>query len=68
MKVPDWYFKSTRREMFSYVPQSTKTLIDIGCSEGNFGAAIKKKLNAVVWGIEINRAAAFKASKKLTKF
>lgn len=47
------YYSQTRPEMVSLVPASTTRLIDIGCGEGRFGAAIKQKLpNCEVWGIE----------------
>jgi 2-polyprenyl-3-methyl-5-hydroxy-6-metoxy-1,4-benzoquinol methylase len=38
--------------MLAFLPEGTKTALDIGCSIGAFGAAIKEKTGAEVWGVE----------------
>jgi 2-polyprenyl-3-methyl-5-hydroxy-6-metoxy-1,4-benzoquinol methylase len=49
---PQDYYENSRPEMLAYLPNSIKTVLDIGCSSGDFGYAIKQKTNAEVWGIE----------------
>jgi tRNA1(Val) A37 N6-methylase TrmN6 len=48
--------------MVEYIPAGAKRILDIGCGEGKFAHLLKQKLNAEVWGIEINELAASKAS------
>lgn len=38
--------------MLAYLPSSAKVVLEVGCSSGHFGEAIKEKANAEVWGIE----------------
>lgn len=53
MGPPVEYYAQARLEMLQFVPDSTSTLIDIGCGEGRFGEAVKRKLpNCEVWGVE----------------
>jgi len=59
------YYAKTRTEMFEFIPGNSKRLLDVGCAEGNFGAFVKERLGAEVWGIEIDGAAAAVAQKKL---
>ncbi|HQM50123.1 MAG TPA: class I SAM-dependent methyltransferase [Candidatus Hydrogenedentes bacterium] len=61
------YFANTRTEMAEFVPEWSKTILECGCGEGVFGALIKGKHDAEVWGIEINPAAAERARKALDK-
>ena len=49
---PADYYENARPEMLAFLPEGTKTALDIGCSSGAFGAAIKEKSGAEVWGIE----------------
>ncbi len=49
---PADYYENTRPEMLAFLPEGIKTALDIGCSSGAFGAAIKEKCGAEVWGIE----------------
>lgn len=53
-----WY------KILQMIPENSHVL-DVGCSTGNLGAAIKKKLNAKVWGIDITAADVTKAAKVL---
>jgi 2-polyprenyl-3-methyl-5-hydroxy-6-metoxy-1,4-benzoquinol methylase len=66
-KKPETYFTATRFEMVPFVPESTKTLLDIGCSNGIFGESVKKKLGTEVWGMEISKPAIKIANQKLDK-
>ncbi|MAM29277.1 MAG: methyltransferase [Flavobacteriaceae bacterium] len=38
--------------MLAYLPIEAITVLDVGCSNGQFGAAVKQKSGAEVWGIE----------------
>ena len=37
------YYRQSRSEMLSFIPANIKTLLDIGCGEGNFLALVKKE-------------------------
>lgn len=64
---PDDYCKRHRHEMEDFLPQSIKTILDIGCGSGAFGEALKEKIGTEVWGVEINNKAAEEATKRLDK-
>ena len=51
--------------MIPFIPRNTKKLLDVGCGAGGFGAGIKANIKAEVWGVEMNPAAAGKASSAL---
>jgi 2-polyprenyl-3-methyl-5-hydroxy-6-metoxy-1,4-benzoquinol methylase len=62
------YYGQGRPEMLQFIPESTKTLIDIGCGEGRFGAAVKRTLpQCEVWGVEPVTAAATIAAQHSDK-
>lgn len=61
------YYQCDRDEMLGFIPQSSKTILDVGCGEGNFGIALKDNLQAEVWGVELNDDAAKVAKKYLDK-
>ncbi|MDB5454230.1 MAG: hypothetical protein JWO33_2808 [Caulobacteraceae bacterium] len=61
------YFAQARPEMLAFVPADTRRLLDIGCSEGGFGALVKERLpDCEVWGVEPSAAAA-KAANRLDR-
>jgi 2-polyprenyl-3-methyl-5-hydroxy-6-metoxy-1,4-benzoquinol methylase len=43
----------------------SKRIVDLGCASGYFGQFLKEKLNATVWGVEIDVEDAKKAKNKL---
>lgn len=50
--APD-YFNYPRKEMLEFIPLDCKTLLDVGCARGSFGALVKNALGEVeVWGID----------------
>lgn len=54
----DAYYSQSRPEMLRFIPDSTERLLDIGCGEGRFGAAVKQKLpRCETWGLEPSAAA-----------
>ncbi len=61
------YFNGANLDILEYIPASAKTLLDIGCSSGEFGSAVINKLQLHVEGIEINDTAANIAKNKLHK-
>jgi ubiquinone/menaquinone biosynthesis C-methylase UbiE len=64
---PEEYFSGHRPEMLVYIPVHSKRILEIGCGEGNFGAILKKKLGAEVWGVEYESSQAEMAMAKLDK-
>jgi 2-polyprenyl-3-methyl-5-hydroxy-6-metoxy-1,4-benzoquinol methylase len=67
MAEQEEYFEHERDEMLAFVPDNLNTILDVGCSSGNFGNLLKKKHNAEVWGIELDEGAASQAKDKLDK-
>ena len=68
MSGKDIYYSQSRPEMLRFIPPSTGRLMDIGCSEGWFGAAVKKALpNCETWGVEANAEAAAEAATRNDK-
>ena len=64
---PDVYYAQTRPEMISFIPKSAGKILDVGCGEGMFGWQLKQKLNAEVWGVELDNNAAALAQKKINR-
>jgi SAM-dependent methyltransferase len=63
---PQGYFGGCNERLLHAVPASAKRIVEIGCGDGNLGAALKKlDAERVVWGIECDRQAAINASKRL---
>jgi 2-polyprenyl-3-methyl-5-hydroxy-6-metoxy-1,4-benzoquinol methylase len=55
-----------RPYILSQIPANTKTLLDVGCSDGTFGFSIKSKIESVtVTGIEFDPIMAAAAKEKL---
>ncbi len=61
------YYENIRMEMVTLCPENAKTLLDVGCSEGNFAAHLKMTKNVEAWGIEMMESHAKKAVSKLDK-
>lgn len=57
------YFRGLREEMLAFVPSNIARALDVGCGAGGFGAMVKERTGAEVWGIEANEEVA-KESKK----
>jgi 2-polyprenyl-3-methyl-5-hydroxy-6-metoxy-1,4-benzoquinol methylase len=58
---PD-YYRHERPEMMRYVPKTAQRVLELGCAEGRFAAAIKRRTGGEVWGIEFNPVAAAQAA------
>jgi len=61
------YYENVRQEMVALCPPNIKTLLDVGCSEGNFAAHIKETKGIEAWGIEMMAEHGQKAVSKLDK-
>lgn len=62
---PADYFEQSRPEMLRFVPPGCQRVLDVGCSQGNFGAMLKQTRQIEVWGIEPVATAAAEAAAKL---
>jgi 2-polyprenyl-3-methyl-5-hydroxy-6-metoxy-1,4-benzoquinol methylase len=49
---PDVYFIQTRSEMFPYIADSAREILEVGCGEGSFAAALKAKREVRITAIE----------------
>ncbi|MDB6060254.1 MAG: class SAM-dependent methyltransferase [Verrucomicrobiaceae bacterium] len=61
------YYGSARNDMLAHIPESTKTVLEIGCGRGEFSRAIQQKCSAEVWGVELFAEAAEQARLTLHK-
>ena len=62
------YFESSRQDILALVPNSTKTILDVGCGQGNFLKATKEKLeNLQTWGVELEKNSFEQAKTKVDK-
>ena len=52
--VRQYYVNNAREEMLPYLPPSTRRLLELGCANGRFGALVKQRLGATVWGVELD--------------
>ena len=59
------YYKNSRPEMLSSFPSDAKTVLDVGCGEGDFAMSIKKLFKTETWGIEYMTEAGTIAKNKL---
>ena len=53
MKETTDYYSQTRPEIAAFIPDSIKTILDIGCGQGAFLELVKKQTRAETWGIEV---------------
>jgi len=51
--------------LLNIVPDTAKTILDLGCGEGLLGEALKKRQDCTVTGIEINTASAKPLAQRL---
>ncbi|WP_407406541.1 class I SAM-dependent methyltransferase [Peribacillus sp.] len=59
------YYQGVNNTLLGMVPSNVKQVLEIGCAEGNLGAAIKAETGAFVAGIELFPSAAEIATGKL---
>ncbi|MGZ5652013.1 MAG: class I SAM-dependent methyltransferase [Usitatibacter sp.] len=64
----DHYFDFWNEPLFKLIEKAPRSVLELGCAGGMFGAKIKEKFpSASVLGIEANRAAAAKAATRLDR-
>jgi SAM-dependent methyltransferase len=60
-------FINQRAEIVRLIPENAGKILDVGCSTGDVGASVKKKMSCEVIGIEIDNEKARIASSRLDK-
>ncbi len=59
------YFGHARPEVLALIPETARSVLDIGCGAGRLGEALKSRQQAEVVGVELNEAAAAVARQRL---
>jgi SAM-dependent methyltransferase len=63
----DFYYEQDRPEMLDYIPANIQKVLDVGCSSGAFGSALKTERLVECWGVETNQNAAAIAATRLDR-
>lgn len=61
------YYQNTREDLIPFLPAKYKTVLEIGCGEGNFWQLLKQDEASEIWGVEPNSTAAAVAKSKAHK-
>jgi 2-polyprenyl-3-methyl-5-hydroxy-6-metoxy-1,4-benzoquinol methylase len=61
------YYESERSEMLKFLPAGASRVLELGCGEGAFSAAVKQRFGAECWAMEYNAVAAEKAAGVLDR-
>ncbi|MFB3880115.1 MAG: class I SAM-dependent methyltransferase [Armatimonadota bacterium] len=64
-KLAQGYWTTVNTDMLREIPLDAKRVLDVGCGSGGTGAALKRRQNTEVHGIELDEAAAAKAGTRL---
>lgn len=64
---PGTYYGNPRVEMLPFIPGDARTVLDVGCGDGSFGARLREVPGREVWGIEIVESAARAASARIDR-
>ncbi len=64
-KKEEDYYGNSRPDIQQIVSPGVHRILDVGCGAGVMASELKEKLNAEVWGIEINKDAAALAEVKI---
>lgn len=68
MKLQESYYQKINEHLFGAVPLSAMRILEVGCAEGNLGAALKEQVpGRTVYGIEIVPEVAKRAAEKLDR-
>jgi len=60
-------YETERRDLQAHVPESARSVLDLGCSSGALGAALKRRQNVTVVGIERSPELAAAAAEVLDR-
>lgn len=60
-------YVGSRDDILALVPDDARTVLDVGCSAGALGEAIKRRQATQVWGVELDPAMARVAAGKLDR-
>jgi methionine biosynthesis protein MetW len=60
-------YETARADIQAHVPASARRILDLGCSGGALGAALKRRQDAVVVGVEIDPGYVAEASSRLDR-
>ena len=47
------YFANARDDMLAFIPTGVRRILEIGCGTGEFGAAIKRRGDVEIVGVEL---------------
>jgi SAM-dependent methyltransferase len=61
------YEDSNRPVLLNMVPPNIRRVLDVGCNQGGFGAALKARGDVEVWGVEPDRDSAAIAATRLDR-
>lgn len=61
------YYENWRPELVAQVPDTARTVLDIGCGNGALGEAVKRRQPATVIGLELVPEAADEAERRLDR-
>jgi 2-polyprenyl-3-methyl-5-hydroxy-6-metoxy-1,4-benzoquinol methylase len=61
------YYGKDRPEVSARIDRSARRVLDVGCGAGMFGASIRRRQGAEVWGLEVNVEAATQAEAQLDR-
>ena len=67
MKKTSIYYSHARPEIAVFIPDTVKTILDIGCGAGEFLKLVKDRTGAETWGIEVEDKIAKKAKQQVDK-
>lgn len=62
---PSGYRRQGRQEVLGLIPETARTVLEVGCGAGLFGAALKARQGAEVWGVEPDATSAEEARTRL---
>jgi len=62
-----WGYETARPDVQAHVPEGVRSVLDLGCSSGVLGAALKERLGATVVGVELSEEYAEQARKRLDR-
>ena len=60
------YYQGDRQDMLRFIPPFSKRILEVGCGEGAFAQKLLYE-DREIWGVELNKTAAKRASEVLYK-